>query len=300
MILVTGATGNIGRELSRELDARGAKLRLLVRDPARTAGLSDRAERAVGDLGEPSTLAPAFAGVDTLFLLTQGIGTDFTTAAIAAAKASGVSHIVHLSSLHVTLDPLPAMARWHHEREEIIRASGIPATFLRPGGFMTNAFDWVPTILKENHVLDPVGPGRYAPIDPADIAAVAALALTEDGHQDKGYVLTGDETFTVTEQVRVISETIGRAIEVREVTTPEEAVRFRFPNGAPQALADAVTEGFTLMRADTVGFRTDTVERLLGRKPRTFADWCARHAGAFRRPDITDAGARTAGGARGA
>ncbi|MET7648263.1 NAD(P)H-binding protein [Streptomyces sp. NPDC005426] len=285
MILVTGATGNIGRELTRELDAKGAKLRLLVRDHARAAGLSDRAERAVGDLGEPSTLTPAFAGVDKIFLLTQGIGTGYTAAAISAAEAAGVSHIVHLSSLHVTLDPLPAMARWHHEREEIIRASGIPATFLRPGGFMTNAFDWLPTIREGNHVLDPVGPGRYAPIDPADIAAVAALVLTEDGHQDKEYVLTGDETLTVTEQVRVISETIGRDIEVREVTTPDEAVRFRFPNGAPQALADAITEGFNLMRADTVGFRTDTVERLLGRKPRTFADWCARNADAFRRPE---------------
>ncbi|MFF2133992.1 NAD(P)H-binding protein [Streptomyces olivochromogenes] len=285
MILVTGATGNIGRELTRELDAKGVKLRLLVRDPARAAGLPDRAERVVGDLGEPSTLTPAFAGVDKLFLLTQGIGTDYTASAIAAAEAAGVSHIVHLSSLHVTLGPLPAMARWHHEREEFIRASGIPATFLRPGGFMTNALDWLPTIREGNHVLDPVGPGRYAPIDPADIAAVAALVLTEAGHQDKEYVLTGDETFTVTEQVRVISETIGRDIEVREVTTPDEAVRFRFPNGAPQALADAVTEGFNLMRADTVGFRTDTVERLLGRKPRTFADWCARNADAFRRPE---------------
>ena len=229
MILVTGATGNIGRELTRELHAKGAKLRLLVRDPARAAALPERAERAVGDLGEPTTLTPAFAGVDTLFLLTQGIGTDYTTAAIAAAQAAGVHHIVHLSSLHVTLDPLPAMARWHHEREEIIRASGIPATFLRPGGFMTNALDWAGTIREEGFVLDPVGPGRYAPIDPADIAAVAALALTEDGHQGKEYVLTGDEMFTVTEQVQIIAEVIGRDIEVREAATPAEAVRSRFP-----------------------------------------------------------------------
>ncbi|MDX3310607.1 NAD(P)H-binding protein [Streptomyces sp. ME08-AFT2] len=285
MILVTGATGNIGRELTRELDAKGAKLRLLVRDPARAAQLPERAERAVGDLGEPTTLAPAFAGVDTLFLLTQGIGTEYTAAAIAAAEAADVHHIVHLSSFHVSFDPIPAMGRWHHEREKLIRTSGIPATFLRPGGFMTNALDWLPTIREGNYVLDPVGPGRYAPIDPADIAAVAALALTEAGHQDKQYVLTGDETFTVTEQVRIISETIGRDIEVRETATPAEAVRFRFPNGAPQALADAITEGFTLMRADTVGLRTDTVERLLGRRPRTFADWCARNADAFRRPE---------------
>lgn len=286
MILVTAATGNIGRALTRELDAQDAKLRLLVRDPARAraAGLPARAELAVGDLGDPGTLAPAFAGVDRLFLLTQGIGTDYTTAAVAAARAAGVDHIVHLSSAHVLLDPVPAMGRWHQEREEIIRASGIPATFLRPGGFMTNALDWLPTIREGDYVLDPVGPGRYAPIDPADIAAVAALVLTGSGRQDPGeeYALTGDETFTVTEQVRIISETIGRTIEVRPTTTPDEVVRSRFPNGAPPALADAITEGFTLMRADTVGFRTDTVERLLGRRPRTFAAWCTRHADTLR------------------
>jgi len=150
---------------------------------------------------------------------------------------------------------------------------------------MTNALDWLPTIREGGYVLGPVGPGRYAPIDPADIAEVAALALTGDGHQGKEYVLTGDETFTITEQVRVISETVGRDIEVREVTTPEEAVRFRFPDGAPQALADALIEGLNVMRADTVGFRTDTVERLLGRRPRTFADWCARNADSFRRTE---------------
>jgi uncharacterized protein YbjT (DUF2867 family) len=284
MLLVTGATGNIGRELVRELDAKDAKFRILVRDSARAAELPQRAERIVGDLGEPATLTSAFAGVDKLFLLVPGIGTVHTANAVAAAKAAGVSHIVHLSSFNVLGDPMPAMGRWHHEREEMIRACGIPATLLRPGGFMTNALDWVPTIHKGGYVLDPVGPGRYAPIDPADIAAVAALALTEDGHQGKEYVLTGDETFTVTEQVRIIADAIGRDIEVREVATPAEAVQSRFPNGAPQALADAITEGFTLMRADTIGFRTDTVQQLLGRRPRTFADWCARNAKEFRRP----------------
>ncbi|MEU6278734.1 NAD(P)H-binding protein [Streptomyces sp. NPDC047028] len=282
MILVTGATGHIGRELTRELDATGAPLRLLVRDPARTVGLPERAERAVGDLGDPATLTPAFAGVDKLFLLTQGMGTAHAEAALAAAQAAGVRHIVHLSSAHVTFDPIPAMGRWHHEREKLVRASGIPATFVRPGGFMTNALDWLPTIRADNYVLDPVGPGRYAPIDAADIAAVATLALTEAGHEGQEYVITGDETFTIAEQVRIISETIGRDIEVRKAATPAEAVRFRFPDGAPPALAAALTEGLTLMRADTVGFRTDTVERLLGRRPRTFAEWCTRNAHVFR------------------
>src|SRR5260370_23755811 len=137
MILITGATGNIGRALAAELDAKGAKFRILTRDPARAAGLPQRAERAVGDLGEPAMLAPAFEGVEKLFLLTPGIGVDHAAAAVAAAKAAGVRHIVLLSAFTVLVDPMPAMGRWHHAREEMVRASGIPATFLRPRGFMT-------------------------------------------------------------------------------------------------------------------------------------------------------------------
>lgn len=282
MLLVTGATGNVGRELVHELDAIGARFRILVRDPARAAALSARAERVVADLSDPATLPPAFAGVNRLFLLTPGIGIDHTAHAVAAAKAAGVGHIVHLSSFNVVGDPMPAMGRWHHEREHLIRACGIPATFLRPGGFMTNAFDWLPTIRQGGYVLDPIGPGRYAPIDPADIGAVAALALTRDGHQGREYVLTGDELFTLAEQVKILAAAAGRDIEVRAVATAQEAVASRFPHGAPPALADAIIEGFALMRADTAGFRTDTVERLLGRRPRTFANWCARNADAFR------------------
>jgi uncharacterized protein YbjT (DUF2867 family) len=282
MILVTGATGNIGRELVHQLDELGVPFRILVRDPARAATLPERTERVVADLSDSATLPPAFAGVDRLFLLTPGIGLDHTRHAVAAAQSAGVRHIVHLSSFNVLGDPMPAMGRWHHEREQAIRASDIPATFLRPGGFMTNAFDWLPTIRQAGYVLDPVGPGRYAPIDPADIAAVAALALTGDGHQGQEYVLTGEELFTITEQVKILAAAVGRDIAVRAVTTAEEAVASRFPQGAPPALAEAITEGFHLMRADTAGFRTDTVERLLQRKPRTFAAWCARNADAFR------------------
>ena len=245
--------GTSGVELARELDAKGAKFRVLVRDPARAAGLPERAERVIGDLGQPATLAPAFDGVDGLFLLVPGIGTDHTAHALAAAQAAGLRRIVHLSSYAVIGDPMPAMGRWHHEREQMVRASGIPATILRPSGFMTNALDWLPTIREGGYVLDPAGPGRAAPIDPADIAAVAALVLTEDGHQGAEYALTGDELLTVTEQVRILTAAIGRDIEVREVATPAEAVRFRYPNGAPQALADALIEGLTLMRADTAG-----------------------------------------------
>jgi uncharacterized protein YbjT (DUF2867 family) len=281
MLLVTGATGHVGRELVRELDATGTAFRVLVRDPARAAGLPERAERVIGDLDTPTTLTPALHGVQQLFLLVPGIGIEHTEHVIAAAKAAGVRRIVYLSSYAVMGNPVPAMGRWHYQREQLIRDCGIPATFLRPCGFMTNAFDWLPTLREGGYVLDPVGPGRAAPIDPADIAAVAAVTLTEEGHEGQEYLLTGGETFTVAEQVQVLAKAIGRDIEVRPVATPAEALRFRYPHGAPQALADALIEGLTLMRADTVGLRSDAVRRVLGREPRTFADWCARNAHTF-------------------
>lgn len=279
MLLITGATGNIGRELTAALESRGAAVRLLVRDPARLAGSSPH---VTADLDDPATLPAAFDGADKLFLLTPGIGLSQTENAIAAARAADVRHIVHLSSSNVLGDPMPAMGRWHHDREELVRASGIPATILRPGAFMTNALDWLPTIRAGGYVPDPIGSGRYAPIDPADIAAVAAITLTEEGHEERQYVLTGEEALTVTEQVRILATAIGRHLDVRPVTSLEEAVRSRFPNGAPPALATALIEGFALMRADTVGFRTDTVHKLLGRPPGTFTKWCTRNAHRFR------------------
>ncbi|MGW1741656.1 NAD(P)H-binding protein [Nocardia sp. NPDC001965] len=281
MLLVTGATGNIGRELVRELAARDTEFRIFVRDTRRAVGLPERARRVVGDLNDPSTYAPALDRVDRLFLLVPGIGIDHTRHMVAAAREAGVGRIVLLSSYNVLGDPIPAMGRWHHRRETIIRDSGIPYTILRPGGLMTNALEWAPVIRAGGAVDDPTGPGRYAPVDPADIAAVAAVVLTQDSHEGKEYCLTGEQMFTIAEQVAVIGAAIGRDIEIHEATTPEQAVASRYPDGAPPALADAVLEGFTLMRRDTTGLRTETVEHILRRRPGTFAAWCTRNIEAF-------------------
>jgi uncharacterized protein YbjT (DUF2867 family) len=271
MFLITGATGHVGRALVDELNRRGAPFRALVRRPRPELP----AEQVVGDLDGPLDLR----GVDKLFLLVPGTGLEHTTNVVAAARRDGVRQIVYLSSYAVLGDPIPAMGRWHHEREQLIADSGIAATFLRPTGFMTNAFDWLPTIRSGGYVLDPIGPGRMAPIDPADIAAVAATVLTEDGHEKQSYTLTGPEAFTVAEQVAIVGTAIGRTLDVRPIATPEEAVRFRYPERAPAELAAALIEGLTLMRADTIGVRTDDVRRLTGKSPNTFSAWCEENAG---------------------
>jgi hypothetical protein len=125
--------------------------------------------------------------------------------------------------------------------------------------------------------LAPAGPRRSIP----RTSPPSPPSPPQEGHEGEEYLLSGGETFTVAEQAQILAKAIGRDIEVRTAATPAEAVRSRYPHGAPQALADALLEGFALMRADTVGVRSDTVRCLLGREPRTFADWCARNARAF-------------------
>ncbi|MCU1640204.1 MAG: NmrA family transcriptional regulator [Nocardia sp.] len=281
MILLTGATGNIGRELNRELATAGVEYRMLVRDPARASDPPAPAQRYLGDLDDPAALTGALDGVTALFLLVPGVGIDHTRHAVKSAQQAGVGRIVLLSSFHAAGDPVPPMGRWHREREELVLASGIPATIVRPGGLMSNALEWAPAIRAGEPILDPTGPGRFAPIDPADIAAVAARALTEPDHLPATHALTGAESLTCAEQVAILARILGRTLEIRGTSTPEEAVRARFPNGAPPALAAAILESFTQMRSDTVGLRTDSVTELLGRPPRTFAQWCEAHRDAF-------------------
>ena len=280
MILVTGATGNIGRPLVHELEARGATFRILARDRDKTLALFPSADIVDADLDESPSVAAAMDGVERIFLLNPGIGTEHTSNIVSAATNTRVRHIVLLSSLYAGQNPIPSMGRWHHEREQILESSGIPNTFLRPGGFMTNLFEWIPTI-REGFVLDPIGPGRVALIDPKDVAASVAVVLTESGHEGKRYVLTGNEPLTVAEQTEILAGVLGRPIEVRAPKSVFDAVSFRYPQGAPPALAEALVESLEHLRADTVGLRTQSVRHLLGRAPGTLAGWCERNASEF-------------------
>jgi uncharacterized protein YbjT (DUF2867 family) len=282
MYLVTGATGNVGGPVARQLHEQGHSVRALVRDPSRAASLPAVIEFAVGDLDDPESVSKAVAGVEAIFLMQVGGGIEQTKTMIAAARDAAVPRIVLLSSVGARLLPLEVnpIGAALAAREQVLRESGLGVTYLRPNTFASNAFWWRDSI-RAGKVIDPTGDGRQGVIDPEDIARVAVAALTEDGHVGKGYFLTGPEALTSREQVEIIAEVTGRSIDFEDVT-PHEFAQAAIQRGTPPEQAHLIERLNEVLRAGRAGFVTDDVENITGRAPATFRDWCERHADAFR------------------
>jgi len=279
-ILITGATGHVGNHLIKQLAPKGYPLRALVRSREKAAGLPEEVERVVGDLARPATLSAAVDGVDRVFLLDPSIGLDVTRNMVEASKQAGVRLIVDLSSLSAGLDPMPIIGRMFSDREAVIKASGMAWTLLRPGHIMSNVLWWLPSIKAEGVVRDPIGPGRFASIDPADIAAVAATALTQEGHAGQTYSLTGDELLTTKQLVEILADVLNRSIEYVEIT-PEEAAQEALAGGMDQGSVATLRDMNEMGRADGMAIITGDVERVTGQKPASFESWCRRNAAAF-------------------
>jgi len=279
MILITGATGNIGRELIPLLLKGGESIRILIRDEKKVAHLDPMIERSVGDWNEPKTLLPAMRDVDRIFLVTYETHQDINV--IEAAKRTGVRQIVKLSTLEATAHKIQ-VGKWHYEREELICASGLDWTFLRPGMFMSNSIEWWAESIKgQGSVFFPGGKkGRVAPVDPRDIASVAACALTQPGHSGKTYELTGPELFTIGEMVHIIAKVLGKPIQYRDIP-PIAAKLFMLRTGMDKPLVNALMEMLGSLRRDEGAIVTDTVQQVTGRVPGTFEAWCREHIDAF-------------------
>ncbi|RII09145.1 NAD(P)H azoreductase [Streptomyces sp. YIM 130001] len=278
MILVTGATGNTGSSLLRELHASGAgPLRGLTRDVARAASFPDEVEAIEGDFEDGASLKRALAGVRLMFLVSR-MGSDADI--LDAARQAGVEHVVVVSSITVQTHPHLGPAAENRAVEQLLKDSGMAWTILRPTQFASNALWWADAIRGHQPVQVPYADIALPTIHPADIASVARVALTEPGHRGRTYALTGPEPVTARQQVATVAAALGREVPFAEISR-EEAHRHMAAFLGDEA-ADAVLDVTGGDVNDELLKVRDTVSQLTGSPARPFRQWVSENAAAFR------------------
>ena len=280
---MTGATGRVGRVVVDQLLDAGVPVRALTRRPA-AAGLPAAVEVVAGDLTMPESLDAGLQGVDAVFLVWTAPPT--TAPAVVERLATHAQRVVFLSSPHRTPHPFfqqpNPLAALHADIERLIAAAGLASTIIRPGMFASNAlYWWAASIRNGNVVRWPHGAAETAPIDERDVAAVAARVLNEDGHAGGDYVLTGPESLSQAEQVRIIGAAIGRRIRFEELS-PEE-FRRETADSWPGPVVDMLLAAWGATNG-LPAFVTSTVSDVVGSPPRTFNQWAVDHSAAFLKP----------------
>ncbi len=275
MILITGATGNVGSELiAALLPAQAGDIRVLTRNPG--AVFPDGTQKVVADLGD-SDLAPVLDDVHAVFLLNDGLNiAAHDHRLIAAAQQAGVERIVKLSVRSVGHDATDPITTMHRAGEDAIRDSGIGWTFLRPTAYMSNALNWAGMIAADQVVHAPFAAGRAAVVDPADIAAVAAACLTQDGHNHQVYELTGPEPLSPPDQIAILSQVLDRDLRYAEAD-PAAMVAQMVSYGMPEELAQAIVEQFRSTLEPYNSETTGDITTVTSRPARSFTDWALAH-----------------------
>jgi uncharacterized protein YbjT (DUF2867 family) len=272
MIVVTGATGNVGRPLVQVLTAAGARVTAVSR---RYSGVDvpEGVPHQVADLTEPESLKPTLAGADALFLLAAGTS---PREIVDLAQACGVRRVVLLSSQGAGTRP----ENYRHPRtfEDAVAGSGLDWTILRPGGFNSNTFAWIEMVRTRRTVAAPFGDVALPTIDPADIAEVAAVVLREAGHAGRTYELTGPAPTSPRQRAAAIGDALGTP--VRFVEQSRDEARAQMLQFMPEPVVDAT---LAILGAPLPAERraSPDVEQVLGRPPRTFAEWAVRNIAAF-------------------
>ncbi|MBN9658429.1 MAG: NAD(P)H-binding protein [Acidobacteria bacterium] len=279
MYLVTGATGNVGRNVTAQLLERGAAVRVFTRDAAKVSQFAGRVEVAIGDFGTPESFARALDGVEGVFLMNGGTSGAAFEPLVDELKKHGRPRVVFLSTI-LAGRPGFHIGQIHKAREEAILAGGLDGRFVRPGGFMSNALQWAGTIRSQGMVYNPMGEGRSAPIAPEDIAAVVVRSLITERPEEKVFEVTGGALLSVPEQVEILAEVLGRAIRCVDIPV-QAAVQGMVQAGLPEALAGGVGESFQAVRDGHGAMLLDTVQRVTGRPPTAFAAWARANAARF-------------------
>jgi uncharacterized protein YbjT (DUF2867 family) len=284
VILVTGATGTVGRHLVPELAAAGAPTRALVRGAQAVASFRELGvETAVAAFEDPDSLRKALSGVERLYMLSPpGAGSmvKLQLHVLDAARASGVRHIVKQSSIAADEPSEVSIVAAHRRIEEAIERSGIAWTHLRPNWFMQNELGQAATIASDGVFYAP-DITQVSMIDARDVSAVAAHVLTTDGHESKAYVLTGPEALSYADLAAAYSRLLGREVGWQEVSFVQARESM-----AESGLSDELAVGFAeILRRYRDGGVTrrvsHAVRELLGRTPRTFEEFLRDHRDAY-------------------
>ncbi|MFF4576430.1 SDR family oxidoreductase [Streptomyces sp. NPDC001410] len=279
MIVVTGATGNVGRPLTQALAEAGEQVTAVSRH---AVAMPDGVRHVAADLAELTSLTPALEGAKTLFLLLSGdLHTPEARPAdiIGLAAASGVRRVVLLSSQGVATRPLGPSRVAMRAVEDALRESGLDWTVLRPGGFASNALAWAESVRTQGTVAAPFGDVGVPVIDPADIAEVAAACLLDDRHTGGVYELTGPKVITPRQQAEAIAAALGSPVRFHELTRDE--AKSTMTQFVPVELADDTLDIISAPNPAELRISPD-VERVLGCAPRHFNDWVARNIAVFR------------------
>ncbi|MFC8593012.1 NAD(P)H-binding protein [Streptomyces atroolivaceus] len=281
MFVVTGATGNVGRSLVRALAAAGAQVTATSRGISEP-DVPENVHYTQADLVDPESLRPVFDGADALFLQSGGASAHLLSPRdiLDVAKAGGVGLVVLLSSQGVATRPhSDSHGDLGRSIEDAVQESGMEWTILRPGGFNSNAYAWVESVRARRAAAAPFADTGLPTIDPDDIAEVATAALREGGHAGQIYELTGPALTTPRQRAEAIADALGEPVRFIEQTRDEaRAQMLRF---MPEPVVETT---LSILGEPTPAEQriSPDVERLLGRAPRTFADWALRHIAAFR------------------
>jgi uncharacterized protein YbjT (DUF2867 family) len=275
MILVTGATGNVGAEVVNVLVDAGEPTRALCRDPSRVA-FPPGVEVFGGDLNDPPGLRTALRNVTSMFLLP---GYQDTPGLLSEAADAGVARVVLLSGQSAAKgDMSNAISRYMIISERAVRDSRLDWTVLRPSGFMSNALQWAAQLRAGNTVRAPFADVKVAMIDPCDIAGVAAAALTSDDHEGKCYTLSGPQPLLPADRVAILARVLERDLHFE--AQPDDEARAEMHGRMPTEYVDAFFDFYAGHSLDESRV-LPTVEQVLGRPPRSFEQWVRAQADAF-------------------
>ncbi|WP_020661043.1 NAD(P)H-binding protein [Amycolatopsis benzoatilytica] len=280
MIVVTGATGNVGRLLVESLAEAGHEVTAVSRGVSSPVPERAGVTPMVADLSDAGSLTPAVKGADALFLLVSGAGAHVDGEAVLRTAAdAGVSRVVLLSSQAAGTRPEAVSHAPLAALEQVVRSSGLEWTVLRAGGFTTNAFAWIPSIRAQGKVFAPYGDVALPAVDPLDLASVAAAALTGGVHAGRTYVLTGPEATSPRQRTGILGDVLGVDLEFVELG-PDQA-REQMLRLMPAPVADGTLEILGQPTPEEVRVSPD-VAAVLGREATSFAAWAERSAADFR------------------